>query len=223
MKPQGIRAILLDLDDTLFDDAYASAQAFAAFIGPHASRFSQPPDALQARWRGCIDRHWRRFELGELSIAQQRHERLRDFLGAPDMSEAEAALLFQPYMDTYRRHRRLTPGAADFLDATRHLVRIVVSNGGAEQQRAKLEHLGIAHHFRHLLTCDAVGAAKPDARIFRRALELAGQEARACLMVGDDLERDIEPARRLGMAVRHVAPGSHAAIFATLSQQLRNA
>ncbi|OHX18088.1 HAD family hydrolase [Chromobacterium sphagni] len=223
MKLQGIRAVLLDLDDTLFDDAHATAQAFAAFIAPHARRFALGPAELQARWRACIDRHWRRFEQGELSIEQQRHERLRDFLDQPQMSEAEAARVFQPYMDAYRRHRRLLPGAAAFLDATRHLTRILVSNGGAEQQRAKLEFLGIDHHFRHQVTPETAGVAKPDERIFQHALALAGHPPQACLMVGDDAERDIEPAQRLGMATCQVGAGRHAAIFETLSQQLRNA
>lgn len=220
MSASGIKALLLDLDDTLFDDSHATLQAFSAFIGPHAARFAESESELFRRWRACVDRHWRRFEAGELSIEQQRHERLRDFLDLPHICEDEAARLFQPYMDTYRRHRRLTPGAADFLDATRHLIRIVVSNGGAEQQRAKLTHLGIAHHFLHVVTVEDAGAAKPDPRIFRHALALENLAPEHCLMVGDDPERDIEPARRLGMAACLVSHGSHAAVFQQLSEQL---
>ncbi|WP_434630658.1 HAD family hydrolase [Chromobacterium sp. CV08] len=223
MKANGIKALLLDLDDTLFDDGHATLQAFSVFIGPHAARFSESEAELFARWRACVDRHWRRFEAGELTMAQQRHERLRDFLGLPHIAEDEAARLFQPYMDAYRSNRRLTPGAAAFLDATAHLIRIVVSNGGTEQQRAKLAHLGIAHHFRHVVTIDDAGAAKPDPRIFRHALALENLAPEHCLMVGDDLERDIAPARRLGMAVCHVSHGRHAAVFQQLSQQLQNA
>ncbi|MBX9267086.1 HAD family hydrolase [Chromobacterium violaceum] len=223
MSASGITALLLDLDDTLFDDSHATRQAFSAFIGPHASRFSEAEAELFPRWRACVDRHWRRFEQGELTMAQQRHERLRDFLGLPHISEDEAARLFQPYMDAYRRHRRLTPGAAAFLDATRHLVRIVVSNGGSEQQRAKLAHLGIAHHFRHVVTVEDAGAAKPDSRIFLHALALENLAPEHCLMVGDDPERDIEPARRLGMAACQVSHGRHAAVFQQLSLQLQNA
>ncbi|AXE35714.1 HAD family hydrolase [Chromobacterium phragmitis] len=223
MNASGIKALLLDLDDTLFDDSHATHQAFSAFIGPHAARFAESETELFRRWRACVDRHWRRFEAGELTIAQQRHERLRDFLGLPHIAEDEAARLFQPYMDAYRRHRRLTPGVRAFLETTRHLIRIVVSNGGAEQQQAKLEHLGIAGHFRHVVTMDVAGAAKPDERIFRHALALESLAPAECLMVGDDPERDIEPARRLGMAARLVSPGGHAAVFQQLSEQLHNA
>ncbi|QEL57604.1 HAD family hydrolase [Chromobacterium paludis] len=223
MNPRGIKALLLDLDDTLFDDRHATAQGFAAFIGPHAARFAESDNELLRRWRGCVARHWHRFEQGELTIEQQRHERLRDFLNLPHLNDDEAARLFQPYMDAYRRHRRLTPGAAAFLDATRHLIRIVVSNGAAEQQRDKLAHLGIDHHFRHVVTVDEAGAAKPDPRMFRHALALENLAPEHCLMVGDDGERDIAPARKLGMAACQVSHGSHAAVFEQLSRQLQTA
>ncbi|POZ61187.1 HAD family hydrolase [Chromobacterium alticapitis] len=223
MKARGIKALLLDLDDTLFDDRHATAQAFAAFIAPHAERLDAPKPELFRRWLACVARHWRRFEAGELTIEQQRHERLRDFLSLPHLAEDEAARLFQPYMDAYRRHRRLTPGAAVFLDATRHLPRIVVSNGAAAQQRDKLAHLGIAHHFLHVVTVEEAGAAKPDPRIFQHALALENLKPERCLMVGDDVQRDIEPALKLGMAACQVSHGNHAAVFEQLRQQLQNA
>ena len=43
------------------------------------------------------------------------------------------------------------------------------------------------------------GAAKPDLSIFRHALALAGTRADRTGFVGDSLDRDIEPARALGM------------------------
>ncbi|WP_440028734.1 HAD family hydrolase [Chromobacterium amazonense] len=206
MKASGIKALLLDLDDTLFDDSHATTQAFAAFIAPHAARFAESETELLRRWRACVDRHWRRFESGELTIEQQRHERLRDFLGLPQLAEEEAAQLFQPYMDAYRR-----------------LTRIIVSNGGAEQQRDKLAHLGIAHHFRHVVTVDEAGVAKPDQRMFLHALALENLVPAACLMVGDDPARDIAPARKLGMAAYQVSHGRHAIVFEQLSQKLQTA
>jgi len=44
-----------------------------------------------------------------------------------------------------------------------------------------------------------VGASKPDERIFRWALDRAGCSASEAVMVGNRLDRDIAPARRVGM------------------------
>jgi putative hydrolase of the HAD superfamily len=49
--------------------------------------------------------------------------------------------------------------------------------------------------------------AKPDEAIFRWALDRAGCAAADALMVGDRLDNDIAPARRLGMRTVRVRQG----------------
>ena len=44
-----------------------------------------------------------------------------------------------------------------------------------------------------------VGVAKPDPRIYRLALERIAQPAHAVLMVGDSFDRDVLPAKAIGM------------------------
>jgi putative hydrolase of the HAD superfamily len=55
-----------------------------------------------------------------------------------------------------------------------------------------------------------VGAEKPDERIFRFALQRAGVRPENVAMVGDRLDRDLVPAKRLGMrtvwVLRNEAP-----------------
>ena len=55
-------------------------------------------------------------------------------------------------------------------------------------------------HFAVVVTAAAVGAAKPDARPFRVALERLGVEAAACVHVGDDPVTDVAGARAAGLA-----------------------
>lgn len=50
------------------------------------------------------------------------------------------------------------------------------------------------------------GVAKPDPRIFQRALDRLGLPASACWFVGDSLEKDILPARRLGFRTVWIVP-----------------
>lgn len=44
-----------------------------------------------------------------------------------------------------------------------------------------------------------IGYAKPDMRIFERALDMVGCRAAESMMVGDRLDNDIAPAKALGM------------------------
>ena len=45
---------------------------------------------------------------------------------------------------------------------------------------------------------------KPEGKFFQYALDLLGLAARDCVMIGDNLEADIEPALALGFKVFHV-------------------
>jgi putative hydrolase of the HAD superfamily len=50
-----------------------------------------------------------------------------------------------------------------------------------------------------VVTSADAGAAKPDAAIFERALELAGVERQGAVHVGDSLDNDVEGARAVGI------------------------
>lgn len=61
--------------------------------------------------------------------------------------------------------------------------------------------LDIARHFRHIVISSEVGADKPDPRIFRHALEMAGVTAAEALHAGDDPVCDWEGAAAAGLHV----------------------
>ncbi len=67
--------------------------------------------------------------------------------------------------------------------------------------RLILQHLGIAHFFRHVFVSSEVGADKPDPTIYRRALAISRLSADEVLHVGDDPERDWKAARSAGLQV----------------------
>ena len=69
--------------------------------------------------------------------------------------------------------------------------------------------LGLEAHFDHVLIADAVGYAKPDPRIFRRALELAGCRPDEAAMVGDNPVNDIAGAQAVGLTAFWFNPHAH--------------
>jgi putative hydrolase of the HAD superfamily len=76
----------------------------------------------------------------------------------------------------------------------------VVSNFDG-RLRMILEHLGVSHFFSHVFLSSELGADKPDAEIFRRALRLSKARPAETLHVGDDPVRDWEAARAAGLEV----------------------
>lgn len=62
-----------------------------------------------------------------------------------------------------------------------------------------LRDYGLADHLSVIVDSALVGVGKPDPAVFRIALERIGAQAGETVFVGDNLERDIRPAKALGM------------------------
>jgi putative hydrolase of the HAD superfamily len=93
------------------------------------------------------------------------------------------------------------PGAIDALDGLRAsgVQLALLTNGGAEWQRSKIQQFELARHFDCILIEGECGFGKPDERIYRLALDALSAEPIATWMVGDNLEWDIAGAQRLGI------------------------
>ena len=75
----------------------------------------------------------------------------------------------------------------------------LVTNGAPDDQRWKLQQLSLEAAFRPLLVSGEVGVAKPDAAIFRMALDALGLEAGEVWHVGDSLRHDVAGAQAAGI------------------------
>lgn len=93
----------------------------------------------------------------------------------------------------------LQPDAKRAVEALSGTYRLGVLANQERWIRDVLARDGLAPFFDVWAVSAEVGAEKPDERIFRAALEAAGAPADRCAMVGDRLDNDIEPAKRLGM------------------------
>jgi putative hydrolase of the HAD superfamily len=119
-------------------------------------------------------------------------EVLRAELG-PQTPELTAALLaslrFDPFPD-------VRPALAEARALGWRV--IVVSNWDASLAEV-LRGAGLAEHLDVVLTSAEVGTAKPEAAIFRAALDAAGVSADSAVHVGDHLEEDVAGARAVGI------------------------
>jgi len=213
-----VKALLLDLDDTLIPD-YAGFLAAvddcaAALGGPagmgvvlHARArvlWGQAPDAaaLEMRDMSSWEALWAPFPAGTEEWADgfrlgAWHEALAEH-GVDDRELAERLA------KAYREHRhaacRPYPETVGVLESLRGRMRlVVVTNGTEEHQRAKLDASGLTGHFDAIVTSGAVGASKPDPAIFRTALDAVGCGPDDAAMVGDNPLRDIAGAQHAGL------------------------
>ena len=120
--------------------------------------------------------------------------------GAEDASLETAARVWRRVADA-PSDLALFPDAKDALEELRGLGLTlgVISNIGASLD-AHLDRLGVGHLLTARVTTLDVGASKPDARIFRRALDQAQAEPSEAVHVGDSVFTDVRGARNAGIA-----------------------
>ncbi|MFI7404858.1 HAD family hydrolase [Streptomyces sp. NPDC049541] len=195
-----IRAVVWDVDDTLFDYTSADREGMRSHLSAEGLLTGdEPPEQALARWREITDRQWARFSAGELSFEEQRRERIRVFLGTP-LGAAEADAWFERYMTHYEAAWALFPDVLPALDALagshRHAV---LSNSSLTVQDRKLRTLGVHDRFEVILCAAELGVSKPEAGAFLAACEALELAPHQVAYVGDHPEIDGRGAADAGL------------------------
>lgn len=197
-----IKAVLFDLDDTLFDHLTSARSGLHAFL----RHLGLPPsDDLSAAWFNIERASYDRFLAKELTFQEQRRERLRHFLplAGHTVPAGDEALdeLFAVYLECYERSWQAFPDASPCLQALRDggVLTAVISNGNHAQQQAKLRNIGLESALDAIFTSESIGHPKPMPEAFLKPCQALGVLPTHALYVGDNFRVDIEGARTAGL------------------------
>ncbi|MFD4629787.1 HAD family hydrolase [Streptomyces sp. NPDC058284] len=196
-----IKAVVWDIDDTIFDYARADTTGMRAHLSAEGllERYESAERALDL-WKGLTERHWARFGAGGVTFEQQRRDRVRDFLDAPELSDADADAWFARYVGHYESAWSLFPDTLPTLDALAGDYRqAVLSNSALAVQDRKLTILGIRSHFEAVLCAADLGFSKPAAEAFGAVCTTLGLAPAEIAYVGDQPEIDARGARDAGL------------------------
>jgi YjjG family noncanonical pyrimidine nucleotidase len=212
-----LKAVLFDLDDTLFDHAHASGVALKALHDRHAGA-DVVFDDFSAKHGELLEVFHQRFLAGELSLDEARAQRMMAlFASFGELLDDEVAWqIAGEYRELHQSNRQLVEGARELLDdLSREFALAVVTNNSSAEQYAKLAHLGIANHFKAVVISEEIGVTKPDAAIYFAALDRLGCEPHEAVMIGDNLHADVLGAQDAGIAAvwfnrfDRVGPSAH--------------
>lgn len=195
-----LRAILFDLDDTLFDHRHGARQALAAVHRAHACFAALEFDRFERAHAEHLEALHIQVLAGHTQIDEARTERFRRLLAAAGGDEREAEAAARTYRTCYVAVRQPIPGAKALLTRLREHARIgVVSNNLLAEQQEKLEQCALGEHVDALVVSEETGISKPDPRIFAIALARLDATPAEALMIGDSWAADIEGARAAGV------------------------
>jgi putative hydrolase of the HAD superfamily len=199
-----VKALLLDLDDTLLDYSGGAERCWAEACAAEASELDQARlvEALIA------SRRW--FWDDPVRHRQERVNMLRAWTriatdalaryGAP--SPELGAALAASFSARRRSMMALFPETLACLGTLRAqgLPLGLVTNGDAREQRWKIERCALAPFFGAIVIEGEVGAGKPDAIVYETALKALGVDPGPDVwMVGDHLDFDVAGAQRAGL------------------------
>jgi HAD superfamily hydrolase (TIGR01549 family) len=191
-----VRAITLDLDDTLWPVwpvIERAEQALAAWLeanAPATAALYATPGALRKIREAMVD--MRPDLLHDLSGL--RRESIRHALTQSGDDPALAELAF----DVFFAERQKVELYEDALPTLEFLMRkfpvVAISNGNAD-----IHKTGVGKYFRAAFSAREFGVGKPDARIFHAGAQAAGVRPAEVLHVGDDAHLDVVGALNAGM------------------------
>jgi putative hydrolase of the HAD superfamily len=189
--------IFFDIDDTLLDHTSAEKQAAQQWYAHFRHKLPHTGPDFATLWKHVAEQHMAAFLAGAISFTEQRRRRIRAVFPAA-LEDQEADRLFRLYLAYYEQAWCVFSDVLPCLDRLPEHTLGIISNGNTEQQKKKLEILGIAARFSLIVTSEAVGVAKPDPRIFTRACHMAMAHPTQCVYVGDRLETDARAAHQAG-------------------------
>lgn len=200
------RGMLVDLDDTIIEDAIHADACWTEICGSIAPRL----DGLgSARLLDAIferrDWFWSdpaRHREGRLQLRAATVAIVRDALASLGVDdESLAREIGEGYRDLRDSRLRPFPGAVETLEALRrHGVRLaLLTNGAAEAQRAKIVRFDLERHFDCIIVEGEFGAGKPERRVYEHALSALGVAPDEAWSIGDNLEWDVGAPQALGV------------------------
>jgi len=97
-----------------------------------------------------------------------------------------------------RNNVKLFPETLKTLENLKKKYKLVLLSNTAEKEgRETIEKFGLQKYFDDIIISGEVGIAKPDTKIFKMVLERMKVKPTKVLMIGDNLEQDIFPAKLL--------------------------
>ncbi|NWS66187.1 HDHD3 protein, partial [Crotophaga sulcirostris] len=200
-----LRFLTWDVKDTLLRLRQPLGESYAAEARAHGVQVQ--PEALNRAFREAYavqTQHFPNYGRGQgLSSRQWWCDVVKQTFRLSGVHED--GVLTQVAENLYHdfcsaRNWEVLPGAGETLSqcCQRGFRMGVVSNFDNRLENI-LSQCNLRHHFEFVLTSEDAGFAKPDRRIFEKALHLGGVPAEQAAHIGDDYTRDYRAARAVGM------------------------
>jgi len=196
--------LFFDLDHTLWDFEANSRQTLHELYQTLnlAERGVHDFDLFHQCYIVHNDKLWDRYRNGYIKVDELRRKRmwltLLDFKIGDEPLARKMDVLF---LDALPTRKILFPYTLEILSYLRNkgYVLHLITNGFEKTQHCKLQNAGLSDYFTEVITSEGSNSLKPHKEIFEYALLKAGAEKSESIMLGDNVEVDIQGAMNAGI------------------------
>lgn len=196
--------LFFDLDHTLWDFEMNAKETLQDLYLKHdlLERGIENFDDFFEKYSFHNTRLWDKYTKGLIKQDELRWKRMwLALLEYKIADEVLSKMLSVEFLDTLPSKKNLFPYTFEILDYlkgknyTMHLV----TNGFENVQYNKIKHSNLASYFEQVITSEASNSLKPNKEIFDFALQKAGANANETIMIGDNLDADIQGGINAGL------------------------
>jgi putative hydrolase of the HAD superfamily len=144
---------------------------------------------------------WRKYNSGKITKDGLRETRFYQTLGTLGLNDRNLALTMEDrFLELCPTKPHILPNTIEILEYLKGKYQLhIITNGFKGSSEDKLRSSGILHYFIEVVTSECFQSIKPSPGIFEYALKKSNAVLKESVMIGDNLETDIQGAKNVGM------------------------
>ena len=187
-----IKAVLIDIDDTIFDFEKCSKNSFLKTLEKFNLKFKEEDFSYFIKVNDIL---WTKQKLGEINIKEVFIK--RDYLmGKYFNIDIEKGLFNDLFVKFLYDEIEMVDGIEDLLLYLSDKYKIfTASNGIYKMQENRLKKSNLDKYFDKIFVSDKIGYEKPDKRFFQKIMDITKYSNDDLIMIGDSIKSDIIGAK----------------------------
>ncbi len=187
-----IKAVLIDIDDTIFDFEKCSKNSFLKTLEKFNLKFKEEDFSYFNKVNDIL---WTKQKLGEINIKEVFIK--RDYLmGKYFNIDIEKGLFNDLFVKFLYDEIEMVDGIEDLLLYLSDKYKIfTASNGIYKMQENRLKKSNLDKYFDKIFVSDKIGYEKPDKRFFQKIMDITKYSNDDLIMIGDSIKSDIIGAK----------------------------
>lgn len=187
-----IKAVLIDIDDTIFDFEKCSKNSFLKTLEKFNLKFKEEDFSYFNKVNDIL---WTKQKLGEINIKEVFIK--RDYLMVKYFNlDIEKGLFNDLFVKFLYDEIEMVDGIEDLLLYLSDKYKIfTASNGIYEMQENRLKKSNLDKYFDKIFVSDKIGFEKPDKKFFQKIMDLTKFSNDDLIMIGDSIKSDIIGAK----------------------------